>query len=113
MKTNIRFKDRGIIGWVEKGMFFSNRDSRKHYFRKYEGYGISEDILDFLIDSKITQICLIIDNRTLLSCGPEQFLVNAIYYTDMSLGKPDKQLILPLKCWSEKLFEKIEVQTKI
>lgn len=46
----IKFRGK-LIGKVHGNTFFTTRSERKHFFHIFQGYGISEEVLDSLPDT--------------------------------------------------------------
>lgn len=90
-------------GWIRKNedgtqTYISYRNRTKHYFIKYEGYGISLEVLKLLKDSNIENIIIIEeyneegDKRKLLT-EVEEYFKYGTYYKHIN---EDYQLILPI-----------------
>ncbi len=75
--------------------YFSPRNRREHYCRKYKGWGISRFIVDELINNDIEKIILCVDGND-ITMNLKQFMVFAI---EDSLGRNEKQLFVAEKRW--------------
>lgn len=106
------FIKRSYIGYIdsEKGMFITYRDSKLHYFRKFNGYGISINALDVLEKENVEDMIFVID-KIPYYINASKFLTRGIDYTDGT----DKQVIMPFDEFvkAEKLLETTEVQLKL
>lgn len=99
----VRNKNGVVFGFIKGDTYVSERMFKTHYFFKFEGYGISESILDILQNENIEKIKLIItDKNEILETNVNQFIVNGIDWTDSTFGFQEKQLILPLKYFNKK-----------
>jgi len=95
------------VGWITttmdgKKVFVSPRNRRRHYFRKFKGYGLSVAVLKFLKRNLIDEVHLRIGKRTTLISKLPYWDIYGIPYWK----KPDfeSQKILP-----EKHMKKIEL----
>src|SRR3990167_801257 len=112
MKKYIQFENRGIIGYVEGDIFYSERDSRLHYFRNFMGWGQSVPILAHLQSLNVNSIVFKVDKWKTIKTKLMNFYYFGKKYTDTSAGKEDVQLILIDKYWAEEgTF--IETQDKL
>ena len=86
-------ESKGVIGNIdrERGIYFSRR-TKRHYFINFNGFGISCNVLDALINDKIEHISIEFQGHN-LNTTVSQFLVHGQDWTDGN----DKQLILPIK----------------
>jgi len=99
MKEFIKYKGK-IRGWIEGDTFYSDRSTIDHFFRKFNGYGISVKILEVLEDRKIERVCLVLDGWKKLTTSPSVLVLKGKMWKD---GEDDWQVILPLCEWREKL----------
>lgn len=76
--------------------YFSPRNRREHYCRKYKGWGISRFIVDELSDNNIEKIVLCVDGKD-ITIDLNEFMTFAI---EDSLGRNEKQLFVAEKKWS-------------
>lgn len=94
-------KNAGYIKETTKGkIYISYRNRKQHFFRKYNGYGISTQILKKLTNEGIKEI-IIIENREdetrrKLTTTPEEFYKNGTRY---HYKQADYQIILPIRYW--------------
>lgn len=77
-------------------IYISFRKKAKHYFRKYDGYGISTNILRLLKDSNVNKIVIIEEResgeRRKLTTTANTFYEKGIRYNN----KKDRQIILKI-----------------
>lgn len=94
----------------DKSCYITKR-TNEHMFRKFEyGFGISNKVLDFLIERKIEYIIVIHNNFRIYYTTVDFMLVKGIDYDN----EGDKQLILPIHLWKNKVpSEKPSYQTTI
>ncbi len=50
-------KDHKIVGFVQNKVYFTDRRD-EHFMIKYQGYGISEDILDKLVELGVEKVVI-------------------------------------------------------
>ncbi len=91
MKTEIRYKGRGYVGWVENDVFFSHRAFRTHFFYKFSGWGLSIPILSDLNNMGVRDIVLIIDRQKAIKTELMDFYKYGEKYFD---APDDPQMIL-------------------
>lgn len=92
---------------LEKAFYLSHR-TQAHYFHKFEGFGISIKVLDYLMSKKVEKIGIIFENREFYYANIDSFLIHGIEYDDNG----DIQLILPLKFYTkykEEIREEVQV----
>lgn len=92
------FKLKGkLIGTLKKDGVYVSFRTPEHYFRKYNGFGISTSILINLKRAGCKKILIIYqetpETQIKYSTYPNRFLEKGIIYKD---GKRDYQRILPL-----------------
>jgi len=107
MKINLNLKGKGIIGWIEGGVFYSSRNTTDHYFRKFAGYGISKSVINALESHEIHSIVLIIDHSRNLITDLDTLVLKGEIWKD---GE-DTQVILPEKFWKSGIV--VEKQSKL
>jgi hypothetical protein len=47
-----------IVGHVKNKTYFTDRNPEKHFMRKYQGYGISQEILDKLFKMGVERVII-------------------------------------------------------
>ena len=67
-----------IVGQVINKVYITHRDKAKHYFYKYEGWGISEEIIEKLITLEINKIIIREEVDHLFTI--DEFLNGHIFY---------------------------------
>ncbi len=107
MKEYIKIKNK-IVGVInhETCSYTSPRDARKHYFKMYDGLGMSIKILDYLDSKKIDKIIMDFGGKT-LETDIAFFWSKGEYWKDGN----DEQLILQSKYFNQE--NKIELQSKL
>jgi len=75
-----------------KHIFISNRKRTKHYFRIFNGWGISTELLTHLKILNVAFIVLNVDNMQSLRASPEEWLRFGVPY---QRAPYEPQLILP------------------
>lgn len=99
------------VGWITttmegKKVFVSPRKRRQHYFRKFRGYGLSVEILEFLKRNQFDEVHLRIGKRlTLIS----KLAYWDIYGIDYHKKEFEPQKILPEKYMERKQLSLSEV----
>lgn len=80
------------VGRISNGVYFTYRDTDKHYFRKFMGFGISEYVLNELLNQDIKKIIIKTDKE-------EEHLFTVLDYLQgiTFTYKNDKQRIVRLK----------------
>jgi hypothetical protein len=96
MRIDLAFRGK-FIGWIdtEAKIYFTKR-TQNHYFFKFEGFGLSEGVLDMLDIYKIELIHFIIEDK-IYEAKVSDFFVFGNDYTDID----DKQIILNKKFYHE------------
>jgi len=89
-----RGKMRGHIDYGEEA--YITYRGEEHLFYKYDGFGISEGVLDILHAEGIEKIILFYKGYK-IETNINQFIVHGHEWVDKTFGKAEKQLILPLK----------------
>jgi len=94
LHDNNRSRQCGSI--VDGRVYMSYRDKPKHYFKKYKGWAVSQDIIDYLVLKGIDDIC-IVDRyeHNAYKCTIKDF-INHGHIIPASC-KNDKQIVLPEK----------------
>jgi len=92
--TNKRMKQ---IGYIDGERYVTDRDTKKHWFRKYSGWAISKGVLDALKSRLINTIIIRVKNsKTLYLTTREQYEIwGTIIPAKMS--KEDTQVVLSLE----------------
>jgi len=97
----IRFKGKDVGVLRDDGVFVGHRYER-HVFRKFDGLGVSFDVLDVLRQFGCRSIVLLLH----LDCGvkkyvasPEKFLREGVVWKD---GVGDYQRVLGFGCFGQK-----------
>lgn len=81
-----------IVGTLENGVF-TKTGKQVVLFKKYNGFGFSQEILsEYPIKKIVVQY-----GQTEYITSPKSFYDHGIYYDDYG----DKQLVLPRKWWTE------------
>lgn len=62
------------IGWIQYNTFYTRRESSKHYFRLFEGYAISQEVLEFLEYQGVDKIVIYVDGTTEYHASTHDFL---------------------------------------
>ncbi len=82
------------------GNAYVTRRKKEHYFRKFNGFGISKVILEKLHELGVYTVIIIYTNEdgseVLLRSDLYQWLFNGIEWVDTSDGFEDLQLVLPV-----------------
>jgi hypothetical protein len=108
MNKPIFYKEKHV-GDIINDVFVSERNWDRHYFKKFDSWGISCNVLDQLDRLGIEDI-LIICNYTTYLTNVATFLCNGTEYTDID----DKQLLLQLKYFKSEIpSEKPQIQVKL
>lgn len=99
MKNKIYYMGK-IIGELdeEENCFYSTR-TPDHIFHIFgEGIGLSEKVIDFLMDKNCERMVISFQNR-LLWVYLVEFVTKGNQYKNIEKGKEDLQLIIPFKFW--------------
>lgn len=94
--TTIYYGNRAI-GAVEGRVFSKSVKRSKHLFRKLNAYGISQSVINELIEKKVETIKVTdVEGRVVYEVSLVDFIKNAtpMQYEDM-------QLFLPLEMWKK------------
>jgi len=99
IRGNRVYLDGKFVGWTAKTFegkkaYISPRSRRKHFFRKYRGWGISERLLALLILNGYDEIHIRLGERTTLISQIEDWRRHGIPYHHPDF---DPQIILPEK----------------
>ena len=97
MSLKVRYMGK-IRGEVINGVYVTPRKPN-HFFKKYQGFGISLKILKTLENRGISQMTIIYYGKeiTRYKANFSDFRTFGIKYTDTTEGTPDEQLILSTK----------------
>ena len=100
------------IGWITttmegKKVFVSPRQRRKHYFRKFRGYGLSVEVLKFLKRNQFDEVHLRIGKRLTLISKLTYWDIYGIDYHKKPEFEPQK--ILPEKFMESKMLTLSEI----
>jgi len=82
-------------------IYLSRRNRNQHFFRKFEGWGISLEILNWLIKHDINGICLDVEGENKIYSSVGFFLEYGINYHHINF---EPQKILKEKYFSSKGF---------
>lgn len=105
IKGNCVYYNNHMKGQIINNCYVSNR-TRDHIFRKFNGIGISTDILDYLMENNIENVVINFEDNRVYYVNVSKFLVFGVEWLD----KDDNQLILSFKYWEEyKQFEVIKI----
>ena len=97
-------KEAGWINPITKTYFSERRP--EHYMRMYQGFGISEDILDQLIKLGAESVCLIYigkKHRYHYTCELSQFLKSEKTYMNTEGGVKDPQKFVSTRDMKEEV----------
>lgn len=89
------FLDKRLLGWISRSAstFTSPRERTVHYFHKYAGWGISEQLLGILNNQHVETIRLVLkDEKTVLTVKTKTWFLKGIGYKHRSF---ERQSILP------------------
>lgn len=105
MIENIFFRGR-LIGRInyENKTYFSHRE-KEHFFVKFNGWGISLSLLEYLEQKGIEKV-IIEFNGFLLETTTDKFWAWGIKWKDSTFGKEEEQVILPIKYFNENKVHK-------
>lgn len=88
----------------KKGVYMSPRN-RTHAFRKFgDGFGVSENLLDYLGKCGVEVIVINYEGRKEFIATVNDFIVNGEDWDE----EGDKQLILPLKYFRKEIKQEIQ-----
>jgi hypothetical protein len=111
VKGNRVFLNSKEIGWMTTTMngkkaYISPRNRPQHYFRIFEGWGLSRDVLEFLKQNRFNEVHLRIGLRETLISKIEDWDEHGIPY-----HRPpyEPQLVLPEKFMEKKVIPLSEV----
>jgi len=95
-------------GWVDTNLkrYFSPR-TPEHYMRMYQGFGISEDILEQLVNLGIESVCLIYTgkkHRYHYTCELSKFLKSDKTYMNTEGGIKDPQKFVSTRDMKEEVI---------
>lgn len=89
--NNIILNNKKVVGSIEGNLYKKNVNKEKHFFRKYNGYGISKCVLDKLQEEGVTQIEITEkDTKSKYTCNLEDYLKQGKEFEN----KDDTQLVL-------------------
>ena len=88
-----------ILGEIIGKVYFTPR-SVQHFSVKFQGFGLSEGVIEELLALGVHFV--VFDyfgklGRTTYRCELLDLVVNGELWVDESWGKPDKQLVMPIK----------------
>ena len=91
---------KGTLGYIDynKGCYISYRNEN-HFFYKFNGFGVSVKLLDYLTEKNINRIIINYLDREIYFAYTDDFIVKGDAWTDGN----DEQLILNLKHWRKKI----------
>ncbi|MBA7491661.1 hypothetical protein ES702_02209 [subsurface metagenome] len=112
LKRNQIWLDDRMLGWITttmdgKKVFVSPRNRQHHYFRKHGGFGLSEDVLEFLRRNLFDEVHLRIGKRETLISKLSYWNIYGIKYHKKPEFEP--QIILPEKHMKKKMLSLSEV----
>ena len=85
---------------LARGSVYVTRRRKEHFFRKFNGFGISKSILEWLNRNGIYKVLIIYENEdkseVLLKSDITQWIYSGIEWVDSSNGFADVQLVLPV-----------------
>lgn len=91
--------------------YITQRSFEKHFFGKFNGFGLSFQVLDKLDKCGVEKIIiLLVDKRKELETTLSKFIVHGLEYRDNSKGKEETQLILPIQYFNQKVKQEIQVK---
>lgn len=86
---------------IVKGESYITHRRYEHYFRKFEGFGLSTEVVDELNERGVREVIIIYRNKdgseALLRSEMWQWQFQSIVWVDKSEGFEDEQVILPVK----------------
>lgn len=89
-----------VVGHLRADHTFITRRKPIHFFRKFQGFGLSFAVIKQLRAKGCLLVCLIYTNNyneeSIYFTTPENIIDKGMRYTDK---EADNQLILPLKEW--------------
>lgn len=105
--NDVKYAIKGKVGDIKMvKVYYTKRREQDHFFRKFQGYGISAEVMRREILSRgvrliIFEIVTKEKAREFYVVTPEGFIENAEHWIDMSAsygpGGSDKQFICPLR----------------
>lgn len=103
MKNEVLFFQGQKVGEINyEDRYYLSYRNRNHCFHIFnDGFGISEKVLDYLYQNKINKIIINFENKLLLSCDIDYFLIKSKEYSDNG----DKQLILEGNLWNKEIIK--------
>mgnify|MGYP000480479596 CR=1 FL=1 len=95
------FYDGIRVGIIKGDKYITRRNADLHYFRKYDGYGISKAILELLKTLMVYKIVIIEEGdkgeRLLVSSIHDWFENGLAYDYKLPNGDIDTQIVLPVR----------------
>jgi len=95
------YLDNTLVGRVlSNGTTYVTRRRREHYFKKFNGFGISRNVLEKLKSIGVEEVVIIYENRdgteALLRSDLSSWFSGGISWIDKRNGKEDLQIVLPV-----------------
>ena len=91
-----------VVGHLRQDRTFVTHRRPLHFFRKFQGFGLSYGVIRQLRSKGCLLICLIYKNNdgedSIYFSTPETIIDKGIRWTDKEM---DRQLILPVKEWQK------------
>lgn len=88
-----------FVGRIDGEIFETSR-KEEHYFRKFEGFGISNNVLKKVLEEGCEIIKIIYttkQGKKIYHCPIGMFVYSLIEWKDNTLGEIDMQKIVPIK----------------
>ena len=106
MSTAVLHKQK-ISGHINSDNEFVMQRSGRHYFKKYQGIGLSKDVLKQLASMQVKKIVLVYstvnDGDQVYETTLHDMILIGIQYTN-PIEEEDYQYILPLKKWKRTIL---------
>jgi len=87
------------IGVVRETDYITWR-THEHFFRKFSGFGLSEDVIEALSDAGVENVIIIYrneeGNESLYVSRLKDWVESDLEWVDTSMGEEDTQKILPV-----------------
>lgn len=94
-----------IVGYIDGDSYFTRRFSKKHFFRKQQGYPISVAVLSKLKNNGVKYIVIIEINKKLHETWYRCFVSDFDNIVPFKEEEYDLQKCIPLRRW-EKIYYK-------